>query len=218
MKIVVFGANGKTGIQIVKLALENGHKVIAYIRTPGTLRIDHPNLRVFVGNLNETLKLRDAISGADACISTLGGGSLTQHATDIITGIDNIVTIMEHERVHRFIYLSSIGAGESRFLIPQPTRFFITKLLLRVPLADHNANELRITISNLQWTIVRPGGLTDGLVTGNVKHGIDKTMMKGNPTISRANVAAFMLKQVLDDIYLKKCVWLYEQENTGEHV
>lgn len=210
MKIVVFGANGKTGSQIVKQALENGESVIAYIRNPSSLRIDHPNLKVFVGNLNETLKLRDAISGADACISALGGGSLTRHATDVIGGIDNIAAIMEHERVHRFIYLSSIGAGESLYLIPQPTRFFITKLLLRVPLADHNINEQRIVNSNLQWSIVRPGGLTDGLVTGNLKHGIDKTMLKGNPTISRANVAAFMLKQVLDDTYLQKCVWLYE--------
>ena len=210
MKIVVFGANGKTGSQVVKQALENGDHVVAYIRTPGSLKIDHPNLKIFVGNLNETLKLRDAISGADACISALGGGSLTRHATDVIAGIDNIVTIMEREMIHRFIYLSSIGAGESRYLMPEPTRFFITKLLLRVPLADHNANEERIASSNLEWIIVRPGGLTDGSVSGSLNHGIDKKMLKGNPTISRAKVAAFMLKQTVDDTYIRKCVWLYE--------
>lgn len=210
MKIVVFGANGKTGSQIVKQALENGDNVIAYIRTPGSLKIDHPNLKVFVGNLNETLKLRDAISGADVCISALGGGSLTQHATDVIAGVDNIVRIMEHERVHRFIYLSSIGAGESRYLMPQPTRFFVTKLLLRVPLADHNANEQRIADSNLEWIIVRPGGLTDSSDSMSLIHGIDKKMLKGNPTISRSKVAAFMLKQAVDEMYIRKCVWLYE--------
>lgn len=210
MKIVVFGANGKTGSQIVKQALGNGDNVIAYIRTPGSLNIDHPNLKVFVGNLNENLKLRDAISGADACISAIGVGTLTRHAPDVIAGIDNILTIMEHERVHRFIYLSSIGAGESRYQIPQPTRFFVTKLILRVPLADHNANEQRIANSNLEWIIVRPGSLTDGSVTGSLKHGIDKKMLQGNPTISRANVATFMLKQAIDDTYIRKCVWLYE--------
>ncbi|NDP20627.1 MAG: NAD(P)H-binding protein [Paludibacter sp.] len=210
MKILVFGANGKVGTHLVKQALENGHDVIAYVRKACSLKIEHPKLKVYVGNLNETLKLRDAISEADACISALGGGSLTRHATEVVAGIENIVTIMEQENIHRFIYLSSIGAGQSRFLIPQPTRFFITKLMLRVPLADHTANEQGITKSNLLWTIVRPGGLTDGKISDNLKQGVEKIMLKGNPTISRASVAAFMLRQVSDDKYLHKCVWLYE--------
>lgn len=210
MKIVVFGANGKVGTQIVEQALENGNDVIAYVRKAWSLKIEHPKLKIFVGNLNETLKLRDAILEADACISALGIGSLTQHATEVIAGIDNIITIMEQEKVHRFIYLSSIGAGESRYLIPQPLRFFVTKLILRVPLADHNINEQRIANSNLEWIIVRPSSLNDGVVTGNLNHGIEKVVLKGNPTISRANVAAFMLKQAVDDTYIRKCVWVYE--------
>ncbi len=210
MKIVIFGASGKTGSLLVKQALENGDNVIAYIRTPLSFNIEHPNLKIFVGNLNETLKLTDAISGADACISALGGGSLTHHATEVVEGIENIISIMEQEKIQRFIYLSSIGAGQSRFLMPQPTRFFITKLILRIPLADHNANEQRITKSNLLWTIVRPGGLTDGNISENLKQGVEKIILKGNPSISRASVAAFMLKQISDDKYLHKCVWLYE--------
>ena len=210
MKVVIFGANGKTGILLVEQALAKGYQVVAYIRRPGSIVIDNPKLKIIIGNLNEPLKMKDAITGADACISTLGGGSLTKHSPEIMNGIKNIISIMEIAKVHRLIYLSSLGAGESRFLIAQPLRFILTRFLLKVPLADHNFNESNITKSKLDWTIVRPGSLTDGQLTGNLKHGADRTKMKGNSSISRANVAFFILQQLTDTTYIKKAVWLYE--------
>lgn len=210
MKVVIFGANGKTGILLVEQALAKGYQVVAYIRRPGSIVIDNPKLKIIIGNLNEPLKMKDAITGADACISTLGGGSLTKHSIEIMNGIKNIISIMEVTKVHRFIYLSSLGAGESRFLIPQPLRFFLTRFFLKVPLADHNLNESNIIKSKLDWTLVRPGSLSDGQLTGDLKYGADKTKMKGNSKISRANVALFILKQLIDTTYIKKAVWLYE--------
>jgi putative NADH-flavin reductase len=210
MRIVIFGANGKTGTLIVNNALESGHQVTAYVRRENSLAIEHPNLKIVTGSLNDPEKLNAAITGADACISALGGSSLTKHAPEIIAGIDRIVTIMEQEHVNRFIYLSSIGVGESRYYLPQPIRFFIADVMLRVPFADHNINEQRMMKSKLQWTSVRPGGLTDGPLTRDLKHGSEKTILKGSPKISRANVAAFMLKQLADKTYIDKGVWLYE--------
>jgi hypothetical protein len=58
--------------------------------------------------------------------------------------------------------------------------------------------------------LVRPGSLNDGPKTGNLKHGSEKAIMKGNSKISRANVAAFMLEQLTDKTYIHKGVWLYE--------
>jgi putative NADH-flavin reductase len=210
MKIVIFGANGKVGKLLVNQALDLGHQVTAYIRRANSLQIDNPNLKIITGNLNDSDKLHEAIIGANACISALGGASLTKHAPEIIAGIDHIVLLMEQERVNRFIYLSSGGAGESRYFIPQPFRFLVVDLLLRVPLADHNVNEQRLMKSSLNWTFVRPGSLTDGPQTGNIKHGCEKISMKGNPQISRANLAAFMLEQLTDNKYIGKGVWLYE--------
>lgn len=210
MKIVIFGANGKVGSLIVEQALAQGHKVVAYIRTPGNVFKDHPNLKVVVGKLNEKLKMTDAVAGANACISALGGKSLIRRAPEVVTGIDNIIDVLEKQRVRRFIYLSSIGAGESRFMLSPLGRFFIVNLLLRVPLADHNANEGRIARSNLHWTIVRPTSLTDGKLSENLKHGITKTRLPKNPVISRASLAAFMLKQAADETYIHKCVWVHE--------
>lgn len=210
MKIVIFGASGKTGSLLVEQALSAGHSVTAYVRRTGVLAQQHPNLKMVTGELSDSLKLKEAITGSDACISALGGGSLTKHAPEIMAGVEMIIKTMEQSGVKRFIYLSSIGAGESRYFMGAVMRFFLTDVILRVPLADHTTNEKRIAASKLQWTIVRPGGLTDEPKTGNLKHGSEKTILKGSPKISRANVAAFMLEQLSGSMYLNKAGWLFE--------
>jgi putative NADH-flavin reductase len=210
MKVVVFGASGKTGILITEEALASGYEVIAYARNRESVKLVHSNLRIVEGQLNEKDKLKSVIAGADACISALGGASLTKHSFEFMQGIGNIISAMEEEKVKRLIYLSSLGVGDSRYFIPQPIRFFIIDLMLRVPMADHNTNEGRITKSRLDWTIIRPGGLTNGAKTGNLKHGSESPKLKGSSSISRSNVAAFMLNQLTNSQYVNKSVWLYE--------
>lgn len=209
MKIVVFGASGKTGILFTDQALAKGHQVTAYVRRAGSMVQQHPNLKVITGSLNAADKLKEAILGADACVSLLGGNSIIKHSTGIIDGIGKIVKLMEQEGVNRFIYLSSMGAGESRKIMRPIIRFLIADILLSVPLADHTANELRIAKSKLQWTLVRPAGLTNGPTTGRLKHGSDLKVLRGNPQISRANVASFIVEQLSDTTYINTGVWIY---------
>lgn len=211
MKIVVFGANGRTGSLIVKQALEAGHQVVAYVRNAAVEFESHPNLRIAVGGLTEVLRMKDAMKDADVCISALGGNSLMRRSPEITQGVRHIISVMEQSGVPRFIYLSSLGAGNSKYLIPQPIRFFIVNLFLRVPLADHNTNEQYIMKSSLKWTLVRPGGLTDTLNEAQLKYGDDRTIIKGNTFISRANVAKFIVNQLDNEVHVNKAVWLYEQ-------
>ncbi len=210
MKVVIFGASGKTGTLLTDQALAKGHQVTAFVRRADAMVQKHPNLKIITGNLSDTNKLKEAITGADACISTLGGGSLTKHAPEIIAGISKIIALMEQESVKRFIYLSSIGAGESRYLMGPAIRFLVANVMLRVPLADHTTNEQSLEKSNLQWTVVRPGGLTDGPKAENLNYGTEKIKLKGSPKISRANVASFILNQLSETDFINKSVWLYE--------
>lgn len=210
MKIVIFGASGKTGSIVTEQAIAAGHEVTAYIRRPESVQSVNKNLKIVVGQLSDAAGIKSAIAGADVCISTLGGNSLSKHATEFMEGIQHIINAMEEKKVKRFIYLSSLGAGDSRVLMAQPVRFFIADLLLRIPLADHTLNEQRIAQSSLNWTFIRPGGLTDGPLKTNIKHGTEKVMIKGSPSISRSSVAAFILKQISDYTYMNKGVWLYE--------
>lgn len=210
MKVVIFGASGKTGTLLTDQALAKGHQVTAFVRRADAMVQKHPNLKIITGNLSDTNKLKEAITGADAYISTLGGGSLTKHAPEIIAGISKIIALMEQEGVKRFIYLSSIGAGESRYLMGPAIRFLVANVMLRVPLADHTTNEQSLEKSNLQWTVVRPGGLTDGPKAENLNYGTEKIKLKGSPKISRANVASFILNQLSETDFINKSVWLYE--------
>jgi putative NADH-flavin reductase len=148
------------------------------------------------------------MAGADACISLLGGRSLKKRSPEITGGIANIVNVMEQAGVKRLIYLSSIGAGDSRYYMGPLLRLFIVGILLRVPLADHTTNEKRIAGSTLQWTIVRPMGLSNGEKTGKIRHGSDFIKITGSGRLSRADVAAFILGQVVSETYINRKVWL----------
>ena len=209
MKLVIFGAGGKTGTLVTQQALDAGYEVVAYVRRPDSVTLEHENLKVVVGELSDRAKIKAVIAGADACVSTLGGKSLTKRATEFTQCIRHIVDAMEAEGVKRFIYMSSVGAGESRFLMGQPARFMIADVLLRIPLADHTLNEKQIAQSSLDSIVVRPGGLTDGPLSPVVNHGTEKVKIKGSPTISRASVAAFMVAHITDKTDIKKAVWLY---------
>lgn len=208
MKITVFGASGKTGRHIIQQALEKGYDVTAYVRNKNSLAIEHPRLDVVTGQLNERDKIKGAIQGADACISALGGTSLRKPAREITEGIRVIISEMEQQGVKRFLYLSSIGAGDSRHFLPFPAQLIIVRIMLRIPIADHNTNETHIEQSRLEWTIFRPGGLTDGAISKKITSGAEKTRFKGNPSISRASLAAFMLEQLASEQWINKAVWV----------
>jgi len=210
MKLTIFGATGRTGQLLVKQALDAGYELTLYVRNAKAFYIADAKITVVQGDLRNTKKLTEAIAGADACISVLGGNSLTKHAEELCNGIENIVSVMELYGVKRFIYLSSLGAGQSKQLMPAFARFLIADLLLRIPLQDHTRNQQVIAKSKLQWTIVQPGGLTDNALTGSYKFGSESIPIKGSPSISRANVAHFILAEVAQNKHIGKEVWMYE--------
>lgn len=210
MKITIFGASGKTGKAFINQALEKGHEIKAFVRNRDKLPIIHPKLEIIEGELNEEEKLSKAILGSDVCISTLGGASLTKKSPEIVAGIEKIVNEIQKQNVHHLLYLSSLGANESKQYFPQPVRFLICDLVLRVPLSDHNKNETFIKNSALKWTIIRPSGLTDGALTEKIQFGFEPTTIKGNHSISRENVAHFMLQECENKKYENKSIWMFE--------
>ena len=98
MKIVIFGATGGTGKQLVEQALAAGHHVVAYARNPSKLNINHEQLKVIQGELADEALIESAVTGADAVISVLGprGGSKNKPITQ---GMKNIITTMKKQNV-----------------------------------------------------------------------------------------------------------------------
>ena len=74
MKLVVFGATGNVGQQVVKQALEQGHEVIAFARNPLKLQIKHPKLQLFQGDVMDSARVEQALQGQDIVVCTLGSG------------------------------------------------------------------------------------------------------------------------------------------------
>jgi len=72
MRVLVIGATGGTGRQLVQRALAAGHQVTAFVRNPAKLQIEHPNLRVAKGNVLDYATVESAMRGQEAVLSALG--------------------------------------------------------------------------------------------------------------------------------------------------
>ncbi len=119
-------------------------------------------------------------------------------------GTKNIVCAMEREGVKLFICESSLGVGDSKGQLGDFYNYFVIPVLLRHVFADKEVQEKVIEASTLDWVIVRPAALTNGLRTGDYKAGFAVDDKSISAKISRADVADFMLKQLTDPTYRRK--------------
>lgn len=203
MKVLVLGATGATGHEVVQRALGRGHVVAAFVRNPDKFGIRHVNLSVMVGDVTEYTSVEHAVSGQDAVVSALGSGNSLKSHSSLTTGIQNTVRAMEHTGVRRVIYLSMLGVDGSRRQLRFVDRCFILPLLLHNVVADHTREERLIKQSRLDWVTVRPPRLTNGPNTGSFRTGEDIKAGSLVASISRADVAYFMVKQLTDDRYVR---------------
>lgn len=203
MKVVILGATGGTGRELVKQALELGHDVTAFVRDPSRLKIGHERLAMVVGNMLDPSSLEKAIAGQDAVISALGSPGLGK-STDLSEGTANIIRVMENSGVKRLIFESTIGIDDSRDHAPWIARKFFFPVVLKNIFADKEIQERYIKASDLDWTIVRPARLTNGPLTSKYRIGSEINVNAVSSTISRADTAEFMLKQLTDNIFVRK--------------
>lgn len=203
MNVLVFGASGATGREVVRCALDRGHAVRAFVRDPAKLRIGHARLATVVGDVVEYASVERAVGGADAAVSALGSGNSLGPDPALIDGVRNIVRAMEQAGVRRLVYLSMLGVGGSGWQLGFVDRHVVLPLLLRNVMRDHAEKERLIERSTLDWVIVRPPRLTNGPYTGHYRAGKDASERTLLASISRADVADFMVKQLTDDRYLR---------------
>jgi len=205
MRVLVFGASGKTGREVVRQALARGFKVTAFVRETGRLPLAHANLRLVTGELSNTAAVAKVTAGQTAVISTLGVSTPLAHDQVVIDGVRTIARAAEHASVERLVYMSFIGVTSSRdaagFLLKQ-----LATTLLRREVADHEAKEAAIAESFVDWTIVRPPKLTNGRLTASYRVGEDIRARSPLPLMSRADVADFMLRQLTDTAFIRKAV------------
>ena len=198
MHIALFGATGGTGMQVLEQGLAAGHSVSAMARDPAKLSA-RDGLTVVQGDVLNQSAADACVEGTDAVICVLGTKPGDEPVE--VAGTERILAAMAKHGVRRLIAVSSMGVGDSIDQINLAFRIIMNLTLKRIMKAKEEQERL-IMASDTDWTIVRPGGLTDGPPTGTYKAGTEKSIKAKQ--VSRADVADFVLKQLTDDRYVRQ--------------
>ncbi|MEU0114801.1 NAD(P)-binding oxidoreductase [Streptomyces bobili] len=190
MKLLILGATGPTGRHVVDLAVRSGDSVTAFVRNPAALGDLAERVTPVTGDATSQRDLAAAAVGHDAIVSALGRGNSVR-ADGLFSRASAAVTDAAGEAgVRRLVWLSSFGVGHT-FGWSSSAQKLIYGTLLRSIYADKAIADESVRSSGLDWTVVYPTRLTHGPAKGTYRAD-DRLPMKGNPTISRADVAAFM--------------------------
>ena len=209
MRLLIIGASQGTGALAVKTALERGHEVTAFARSPQKLALDHAKLKKVSGDFHQRAAVEAAVRGQDAVIITASATSLKgfkENPSYFSQGTAHVIDAMRTTGVRRLVVLSALFTGESRKL----ANFFVDKVivsfLLKRPYEDHERQEQLVKSSGLDWVIARPGRLTNGPAR---RRYVKETAIKPVPSmISRADVADFLVEAAEVDAWVGKAVQL----------
>lgn len=164
MKVLVLGANGRVGAQVVKRALEKGHKVTAFVRHSESVSLLHPNLTVVQGDALHQQDVVVQMAGQDAVISCLSSDEIAYR----LVFINHIINAMRQHKVKRIIAIGGIGALQaSEHLKVYETSTFPREY---VDLTQAHIRVLdALLTSRMEFTFVCPPMIQDGDRTGNYK-------------------------------------------------
>ena len=196
MRVVVFGATGRTGRLLVEGALARGHDVTAFVRAPDKLGPLRDRVRVVQGDVLDGGAVSDAVDGLEAALVALAAGSTKAAEQVNAQGTLNVIRSMQRYGVRRLVVLSAGGTQPGRD--PNLPWFFervVKPLFLKGVLADLRRMEVSVRQSELDWTLVRAAQLVDGPARGAYRAEPGYTL-PGGTKIARADVAAFMLDEL----------------------
>jgi uncharacterized protein YbjT (DUF2867 family) len=205
LRILVIGATGGTGRELVRQALEQGHQVTTLVRKPKKMKLEHPNLRVVTGNVHDYDSIESAMRGQSAVLCALGTKRFYPNRV-ASNGTANILRAMKSCGVPRLVCESSLGVGNSVGRLGLLFTFLVVPLLLPFIFYDKVRQEKLIEESETDWVIVRPAVLTNAPARGKYRHGRNVGNYLWTNRIARADVADFMLTQLTDDDYIGSAV------------
>jgi putative NADH-flavin reductase len=202
MRILIIGASKGIGLETTRQSLAAGYDVRVLARSASSINLHDAKLEKVQGDALNQHNVEAALVGVDAVIVTLGVGlgELIKPVQLFSDATRLLIAAMKDQSVNRLICVTGFGAGDSHASIG---------LLQRVPFQvvfgraydDKSRQEMQIKESGLQWTIVRPGVLSNGPRTRRYKV-LRKPSEWRNGIISRSNVADFLVKQIEDRTFI----------------
>jgi uncharacterized protein YbjT (DUF2867 family) len=201
MNILILGAAGRTGTLLVNQAVAAGHTVTAFIHKETNSLSNIKNVHVIVGDARNVTELEKALHGQDVVISTLGSSKPSDQV--INKSIESLITASKTARVKRVIQMSSFLVSNN--FRPNPVIKFVLKLMGGI-VSDFQTGEERLRSSDLEYTIVYATRLTNDPLNPHYIVIDNADSVGPNQSISRTDVAEFLLKQVSDKTYVGKSV------------
>ena len=199
MKVLVLGATGGTGREIVQQLKALGHAPVVLVRS--TVKAKELGAALIQSDARDEAALFDALAGCDAVISALGTPPSPFREVTLLSAVSRaLVAAMSRRGVKRLVCITGIGAGDSRGHGGFAFDWLILPLLLRKVYADKDRQESIVRGSGLDWSLVRPSVLNDKPGRNTLRTITDLTDFHGG-TISRTDVANFVLDQLGDDAW-----------------
>jgi putative NADH-flavin reductase len=202
-KVLIVGATGGTGRELVTQALERGYVVTALVRDPSAIQLTHARLRIVKGDVLDYPSLESAVQGQNAVICALGHKHYFRPTRILSEGTRNILRAMNTNGVARLVCETALGIGSSAGRMGLYYTFFVIPIILPFYFWDKTRQEKAIVASRTDWVVVRPGALTNGPKRGSYRHGSGIGNFFWTVRISRADVADFMLNELTDNTYLR---------------
>jgi putative NADH-flavin reductase len=205
MKILSLGANGAVGQLALDDLLKANHEVTALVRNPSAMQRKDPRLTIVRGEPTNAADLENILAGQDVVLSTLG--ARTNKKTTLRADVArNLSAGMKKHGVRKLVWLDAAGVGSSKDFVHRSSFFFgriIMPLFLNRMYEDAAVADDLIDKSGCKWVIVRPMSFTNGAKTGNISVITDISLpVKLRLRIARADVAAFLVEQVVRDDYV----------------
>jgi putative NADH-flavin reductase len=203
MRILVLGATGRTGREVVDLALARGHVVTAYVRSPQKLTRRGQGLVVERGDALDVDRLAEALVGQGAVLSALGlpPKQALRPSTFMAESMASTVAAMRRAEVHRLVAVSAA------VLFPLHGAFYaFFRWMLQHHARDLAAMESVIQATDLDWTIARPPRLVVG-PEARSRFEVNG-LPAGGRAISYRSVAAFLLDCVEGHQHTREIVGL----------
>jgi putative NADH-flavin reductase len=205
MKILLLGANGAVGQLVLEDLLKANYEVKALLRNASALQRKHPRLTVVQGEPTSAADLEKVLAGQDVVLSTLG--ARTNKRTTLRADVARNLSVgMKKHRVRKLVWLDAAGVGSSKEFVRRSSFFFgriVIPLFLDHMYEDAAVADALIEQTGCDWVIVRPMSFTNDARTGNVSVVTDMSLtVRLRLRIARADVAAFLVEQVVKDDYI----------------
>lgn len=205
MKVAVFGANGRTGRELVRESLKREFEVIGFdINFDG---FPFEDVETVEGDVKELEDVQKAVEDVDAVLSGLGVTPNTP--SDVVSeGVNNISKVMQEEGIDRLVVLTGAGAklkGEKAGLSDLILNLMANAVMPGV-IEDGRKMVREIQESDLNWTVVRAPRLTEEPGTGEYE--LNHSGVHLLDTVSRADVAEFMVRAVSEELEVRQMPYI----------